>query len=1155
MAAPLTRRTFLAATTALLAARPSFSEPPIASAGEAFPVSLRQDPPHEKLRALIPPGSDAFACESRALDVSRALERMVETGRISLASDFSGRSPQPSGWDEVAPDAAFARFDPEDRDFQGGLTRWLNGLESARFYPLENGLVRFEARRDGACHVGHWRVDWRDGALAEFEPLEETRARLSGRLQERTLLDPNAREARQFARGVDRWRAEIDLTSGIDVYGQNGIAAGDYDGDGVDELYVCQPGGLPNRLLKRGDDGRFRDVAAEAGVDLLDHCSSALFVDFRNRGRQDLVVLTGSQPLLFENEGHGRFELRQGAFRFAAPPQGAFTGMAAADYDGDGFVDLYLCTYIYFQSEDQYSYPIPYHDARNGPPNFLFRNRLEDGGYFEDVTAQVGLDENNDRYSFAPAWCDYDFDGRPELYVANDFGRNNLYKFDGVRFRDVAAEAGVEDMGPGMSAAWFDAHGEGRPDLYVTNMWTPSGRRVTHDPEFSLVAEQGLAEDYRRHTKGNTLYRNRGEGTFEETGEAEMGRWAWTGDAFDFDGDGTPEIVVSAGMISEPEGRAPEDDARDLMSFFWRQTVAHSSADGSPARKYEEGWNAINQFIREGYSWNGHEPNVFYKRRGGRWVDFSPELGDQARDSRAFAALDLTGDGRLDLVLKNRLGRQITPLVNEAEANRIVLELEGRKSNRDAVGAWVTARSANGVTSQLLSAGSGYLCQHTKRIHLGLGRATVAEEVAIRWPSGAVETLKNIEAGRRYRVVEGEGVVAADEFPQAIRLSEASATEEPDLPADFWLLEPVPLPEELPGPGLVTLSSGGVEAPLGVTHVEQIRLDESPPERAAWYAIFQRYLLDYRGPLTVPTALLIDDRSRVHKVYRTIPDANTLRADLAAMESEGRLSLALPFSGWYAGGVPSRGYFRHGAAFYQAGYPEQALPYLAQVLERDPQNFKAQLASGQIHLDAERIEAARPHIEAAVRLKPDSPEAWNNYGGLAMLEKDYRLASERFQRAIEISPDSTYALANAAQAANRLGQTGEAERLFRRALSLAPEDSDATNQLGLLLAKQERFDEAKQLFQRAIELDRNNVSAVNNLAVLYLRLNQPSEAIAALRFGIRTAPESEETYMNLARVYVQTGDREQARLVLEQLLQAVPTSEIARRALSELNRP
>src|SRR5205823_5108734 len=106
---------------------------------------------------------------------------------------------------------------------------------------------------------------------------------------------------------------------------------------------------------------------------------------------------------LFLNDGAGTFRELPDAFHFAAPPQGSFTGMAAADYDGDGRLDLYLCCYGYFQNESQYGYPVPYDDAQNGPPNFLFRNQLaEDGGP-----------------AMSAAWFDYDLDGRPDLYVSN----------------------------------------------------------------------------------------------------------------------------------------------------------------------------------------------------------------------------------------------------------------------------------------------------------------------------------------------------------------------------------------------------------------------------------------------------------------------------------------------------------------------------------------------------------------------------------------------------------------------------------------------------------------------------------------------------------------------------------------------------------------
>jgi hypothetical protein len=369
----------------------------------------------------------------------------------------------------------------------------------------------------------------------------------------------------------------------------------------------------------------------------------------------------------------------------------------------------------FFRHEGQYRYPAPFHDARNGPANYLFRNQLtgEGEGGFEDVTAAAGMDQNNNRYSFAAVWCDYDRDGWPDLYVANDFRRNNLYKNQSGKFVDAAAEAGVEDIGQGMSASWFDYDGDGRADLYVSNMWTDAGLRIQSQKKFEA------GEAYRRHAKGNSLYRNRVDGRFEETGPVEgveMGRWAWSSDGIDFDNDGTPEILITAGMVTN-------SSETDAASFFWRKVAAASPTGAGSAPAYERGWNALTQAIHEGQSLAGREPNVFYVRRGGRYYDFSCVSGlDYAEDSRAFAVTDLDGDGNLDLVLKSRLGPQVRVFQNNSAGGRraVAIRLRGVKSNRDAIGAVV---EVDGQVKHV-QAGSGYLSQHTKTLHFGLGDAS-----------------------------------------------------------------------------------------------------------------------------------------------------------------------------------------------------------------------------------------------------------------------------------------------------------------------------------------------------------------------------------------------------------------------------------------------
>ena len=351
--------------------------------------------------------------------------------------------------------------------------------------------------------------------------------------------------------GVDHWRDTLDKALGVSIYGHQGLSLGDFDGDGLDDLYVSQPSGLPNRLLKNNGNGTFSDVTVQAGLDVLDETSMALFGDLDSDGDQD-VILIGAAPLLFRNEG-GRFRFDDDALDVAQDRAAMFTGAALADYDLDGDLDLYVCAYDFWQPGEEYDAPTPYYDAVNGPPNLLFRN--DGGGRFEEVADAAGFGPTNDRFSFAAAWGDYDSDGDPDLYVANDFGRNNLYRNNGDgSFDDVGAEVGVEDLGAGMSAAWGDYDGDGDLDLYTANMWSSAGLRITGSQRFEDIAPTASQRAlFRRQAQGNSLFRNDGEQGFSDVSEearVRTGRWAWASDFVDLDSDGLLDLFVQNGYIT-----------------------------------------------------------------------------------------------------------------------------------------------------------------------------------------------------------------------------------------------------------------------------------------------------------------------------------------------------------------------------------------------------------------------------------------------------------------------------------------------------------------------------------------------------------------------------------------------------------------------------
>ena len=193
---------------------------------------------------------------------------------------------------------------------------------------------------------------------------------------------------------------------------------------------------------------------------------------------------------------------------------------------------------------------MPYHDANNGVRNVLLRNT---GSGFKDITEEVGLNQNNQRFSYAAAWEDFDNDGDMDLYVANDFGRNNLYRNDGGRFVDIAASAGVEDISAGMSVSWADYNGDGWMDLYVGNMFSSAGNRIAFQRQYRDGDALG---SFQRHARGNSLFLNQGDGTFLDTSlEAGVtrGRWSWSSPFVDWNNDGWEDILVANGMVTGTE--------------------------------------------------------------------------------------------------------------------------------------------------------------------------------------------------------------------------------------------------------------------------------------------------------------------------------------------------------------------------------------------------------------------------------------------------------------------------------------------------------------------------------------------------------------------------------------------------------------------------
>ena len=436
-----------------------------------------------------------------------------------------------------------------------GVEMAQEGIETRAYYNASaetgNGVVQQDAT---------WHCVWANStppmiASIKVTSFEEVTPVVAGGLRfedaTHTVMGNEQSFREQLSIGADHWRNRLQIDFGTDVNGLQGLAIGDANGDGLDDLYVCQPGALPNRLYLRQTDGTLKDASAAAGVDWMELTRSALFVDLDNDGDQDLVLAQDSYYMLLENDGSARFTKR-----LEKRTEAKLRSASAVDVDNDGNLDLYFCGRNPGDDEDPdqsvLGFPLPYHDANNGGPNVLLAN--EGTWQFQDKTKALGLDVNNRRFSFACAWEDYDNDGDQDLYVANDFGRNNLYRNDldvSGRFIDVAPQLGVEDMSAGMSITWGDANRDGRMDVYVSNMFSSAGNRIAYQREFRQGRTDQLAS-FQRHARGNTLFINQGDRFEDVSGSAAvtMGRWAWGSLFADLNNDGWEDLYVANGFIT-----------------------------------------------------------------------------------------------------------------------------------------------------------------------------------------------------------------------------------------------------------------------------------------------------------------------------------------------------------------------------------------------------------------------------------------------------------------------------------------------------------------------------------------------------------------------------------------------------------------------------
>lgn len=536
-----------------------------------------------------------------------------------------------------------------------------------------------------------------------------------------------------------------------------GVAIADFDGDGYEDIYLLNQLGA-NALYKNKGDGTFIDVTTSAGVAVGDRiCVGAVWGDYDNDGHPDLYVTSiRGGNLLFRNQGNGTFKdvTKEAGLTWVGHSQTA----TFFDYDNDGFLDLFLTNTAKWTLPDLEPGARYFPGVKNlwglaaSPKEYNVLYRNNGNGTFTNVTDKAGV--KGQGWGGDVAIFDYDEDGHIDMLVTNMFGRSQLWRNKGNgTFSDVTRSVLGRTSFGAIGSKAFDFNNDGRLDLIIvdmhSDMWTgyvlgmtPPEVLLSEKKKFAhlsgpmeLTSFEGLAGEkleqkladvfqvrYDEVVFGNTLFKNLGGGKFTEVSDKAGVEtfWPWGVATGDFNNDGFEDVFLPSGM--------------GYPFFYWENRLLMNNGD-------------------ETFSERSRQEGIEPPRHG---IHLPERIGDEkaSRSSRCAATADFRKIGRLDIVTNNFNDHAYFLQNHFPKKNYITFQLQGTRSNRDAIGALVWVHLGKKVMVRQVQAAGGYLSQSSKNLHFGLGDHDKVDRVEIRWPSGRRQEIANPAINQWHRVVE-----------------------------------------------------------------------------------------------------------------------------------------------------------------------------------------------------------------------------------------------------------------------------------------------------------------------------------------------------------------------------------------------------------------